>query len=511
MKNPVRVRFAPSPTGPLHLGGVRTALYNYLFARHHGGDFVLRIEDTDQQRFVPGAEHYICEALRWAGISPNEGVGFGDGPYAPYRQSERKPIYRDYAMQLVQNGNAYYAFDTAEELEDLRNQLKEEGSDFLVYGPHSRSRMKNSLTLSDSEVQQKLLSGQSYVIRFLMPAGQTVRFQDEIRGEVSFQTDVLDDKVLFKSDGMPTYHLANVVDDYLMRITHVIRGEEWLSSTPLHVLLYQALDIADAMPSFSHIPLILRPDGKGKLSKRDGDRLGFPSFPLTWTDPLSAEESQGYRERGFYPEAFINFLALLGWNPGNNQELMSPAELIESFSLQKVHKSGARFDFDKAKWFNEQYLRQSNGPALAEIVRKIALEKYGSVDMDYLSAVCELMKERCTFPGDILSKGYFFFEPIHTWDKEQWEKRYSPQWIDYIRTMFDKMEETGLTDAQELEQWTKEKLTADGRKPGEIIPLLRLGLSGIMNGPGVFDIMCLWGIAKTREVFEQSITFFTKK
>ncbi|HNO72051.1 MAG TPA: glutamate--tRNA ligase, partial [Bacteroidia bacterium] len=361
---PVRVRFAPSPTGPLHMGGVRTALYNYLFAKKHGGDFILRIEDTDQTRFVPGAEQYIVEALKWCGIQPNEGIGFGDGNYKPYRQSERKSMYRQYAEQLVKNGHAYYAFDTTEELEEARTRIEKAGGSFS-YNAISRQNLKNSISLSEDEVKKKLDAHEHYVIRIKIPRNEEVRLQDIIRGWVVVNSSQMDDKVLFKSDGMPTYHLANVVDDYLMKITHVIRGEEWLPSAPLHVLLYRYLGWEDAMPQFAHLPLLLRPDGNGKLSKRDGDRLGFPVFPLNWIDPVTKEQSSGYREKGYFPDAFINMLALLGWHASGNKELFSLDELVQEFSLERVSKHGAKFDPEKTKWFNQQYLRNKSDEELA--------------------------------------------------------------------------------------------------------------------------------------------------
>jgi glutamyl-tRNA synthetase len=351
MERRIRVRFAPSPTGPLHMGGVRTALYNYLFAKKMKGDFILRIEDTDQNRFVPGAEDYIIEALKWCGITPNEGVGFGDGQFAPYRQSERKSMYRQYAEQLVKDGHAYYAFDSASELEVIRKKMEADKETFSYDGV-SRMYLKNSITLSADEVNKHLNSGEHYVIRMKVPQNEEIHVHDIIRGLVTVQTSQMDDKVLFKSDGMPTYHLANVVDDYLMKITHVIRGEEWLPSAPLHVLLYRSFGWEDVMPAFAHLPLLLKPDGNGKLSKRDGDRLGFPVFPLNWTDPDTKEQSSGYREKGYFPEAFVNVLALLGWHPEGDRELFAMDELISEFSLERVNKAGAKFDPEKTKWFN---------------------------------------------------------------------------------------------------------------------------------------------------------------
>ena len=369
---PIRVRFAPSPTGPLHLGGIRTALFNYLFARQHKGTFIVRIEDTDQNRFVPGAEEYVLEALRWCGLEADEDVDRG-GPYAPYRQSERSDIYRGYVQLLIDRGHAYYAFDTPAELDAIRNQYQKESREQFQYNIQTRNRLKNSLTIPEDDVVRKINKGESYVIRILIPENQEVVFHDLIRGEVSVHTDNLDDKVLFKSDGLPTYHLANVVDDYLMKISHVIRGEEWLPSAPMHQLLYRFFGWENEMPQFAHLPLILKPDGHGKLSKRDGDRLGFPVFPLQWKDPDTGDISRGYREDGYLPEAFINMLALLGWNPGTEQELFTREELISLFSLERIHKAGSKFDPDKATWFNHQYLVALPDEELAEMLVQLAV------------------------------------------------------------------------------------------------------------------------------------------
>jgi len=370
----VRVRFAPSPTGPLHIGGVRTALYNYLLAKQKGGTFIIRIEDTDQTRFVPGAEQYIFDTLEWVGLVPDESPIHG-GEYGPYRQSERKAMYKDFVMQLVDSGNAYYAFDTPEELEKMREDLKAQGVPNAQYNNVTRLYMKNSLSLSADEVKQRLENGDAYVLRIKMPRNEEIKFEDEIRGWVNFNTNQLDDKVLFKSDGMPTYHLANVVDDYLMKITHVIRGEEWLPSVPTHVFLYRSFGWENVMPKFAHLPLILRPDGNGKLSKRDGDRLGFPLFSLNWSNPETGEKSTGFNERGFFPDALINFLAFLGWNPGTQQEIFSKQELIEAFSIGRIGKAGARFDFDKLKWFNQQYFKLHPLEEVAKKVKILLAEK----------------------------------------------------------------------------------------------------------------------------------------
>lgn len=513
MKNKVRVRFAPSPTGPLHMGGVRTALYNYLFARKNGGDFLLRIEDTDQSRYVPGAEEYIVKALRWCGIEPNEGAGFGEGgagkgtgagegPHAPYRQSERKDLYRRYAEQLVTQGQAYYAFDSPEELEALRGRLKAEKSAIQHYGPATRADMKNSLTLPAEEVQKRMESGEPYVIRVCMPADEEVVLHDLIREEVRVNTSLLDDKVLFKSDGMPTYHLANVVDDHLMEITHVIRGEEWLPSTPLHVLLYGFFGWE--LPEFAHLPLLLKPDGNGKLSKRDGDRLGFPVFPLQWTDPVSGEISSGYREKGFFPEAFINMLALLGWSPAGEQEIMTLEELTTAFDLEKVHKAGSKYNFEKALWFNQQYLQQKTGDELASIFLPVLEEKGIQAEPGFVARVAELVKERCTLVTDFWEQSWFFFRRPESYDTEAVKKK----WDAGKSVFFDKAiqlfesepglwSSTGDNGDSALEDSFKALMTTEGLKPGEVLFPFRVMLTGGRFGPGVFQIAGLLGKEET--------------
>lgn len=407
MERKVRVRFAPSPTGALHLGGVRTALFNYLFARHYGGDFLLRIEDTDQTRYVPGAEEYIIESLKWCGLKVDEGVGAG-GEYGPYRQSERKAIYKAYAEQLIASGNAYYSFDTAEELDALRKACEEQGETF-IYNARSRKKLKNSLNLSPEEVEKLLNNGTSYVIRFKMPENEELCLHDVIRGEVHFNSSLLDDKVLYKSDGMPTYHLANIVDDHLMKITHVIRGEEWLPSLPLHVLLYKAFGWEDTMPVFAHLPLILKPIGNGKLSKRDGNKMGFPVFPMEFTDPATGEKWHGYKEDGYFPEAFINMLALLGWNPGTEQEIFSMQELCELFTLDRVKKSGAKFDPEKTKWFNHKYLVAKSDAELATLVGEMLTAGQLEFNRSKVERICRLMKERYNFVEDLYEDCRFFF------------------------------------------------------------------------------------------------------
>jgi len=444
---PVRVRFAPSPTGPLHIGGVRTALYNYLFAKKHNGTFILRIEDTDQNRFVPGAEDYIQEALAWCGIEVEEGIRQG-GPHAPYRQSERKPMYRQFAEKLVESGHAYYAFDTSEELEAMRKRLEAAKVAAPQYNAVTRSTMKNSLTLSEDDVKKRMESGEQYVIRMKIPRNEEIRFHDIIRGWVVVHTQSLDDKVLFKSDGMPTYHLANVVDDYLMKITHVIRGEEWLPSAPLHVLLYRSFGWEDVMPQFAHLPLLLRPDGNGKLSKRDGDRLGFPVFPLDWKDPATGEQSSGYRERGYFPDAVVNLLAFLGWNPGTTQELFSMEELIQAFSLERVSKHGAKFDPDKAKWYNQQYLRKRTDTELAESFMPIVKSKGVTGDLAseyYVERVCTLIKEKAHFVNEFWDLGSFFFFAPEAYDNGVIQKK----WKDNVPAFFAKLKDV-LTNTSDF-------------------------------------------------------------
>lgn len=511
----MRVRFAPSPTGPLHMGGIRTALYNYLFARKHGGDFLLRIEDTDQKRYVPGAEEYIVEALRWCGIAPNEGQGFGDGPHGPYRQSERKEHYRLYAEQLVQQGSAYYAFDTPEELEALRQRLKDEKSAIQQYGPETREDMTNSLTLGMEEARRRIERGDPYVIRVKMPAGEELVFQDVIRGEIRVQTSTLDDKVLFKSDGLPTYHLANVVDDHLMQISHVIRGEEWLPSTPLHVLLYRLFGWE--LPVFAHLPLLLKPDGNGKLSKRDGDRLGFPVFPLEWNDPASGEISSGYREKGFFPEAFINMLALLGWSPADEQEIFSLQELIQHFDLTKVHKAGSKFNYEKALWFNQQYLQQKSDPELAALFLPQLAEKGVEAEAAFVAEIARLVKERCTLPGDFWEQAWFFFRRPDTYDAESVKKKWDPSKTAFFSKVMDLFQTdqalwagiAGWKDsAQQLEERFKSLVQVEGLKPGEVMLPLRVMLTGGKFGPGVFSIAALLGQEETIQRIRKALPAF---
>jgi len=487
----VRVRFAPSPTGPLHIGGVRTALYNYLFARQHGGDCLLRIEDTDQNRFVQGAEEYILEALTWAGIRFDEGPHIG-GPHAPYRQSERKAMYRQYAMQLIEAGHAYYAFDTPEELEAMRERLKA-GSTPAQYDAVSRGSMRNSLTLSADEVEKKLAAGEPYVIRIKLPRKEEVRFHDAIRGWVVVNTSQMDDKVLFKSDGMPTYHLANVVDDYLMDISHVIRGEEWLPSAPLHVMLYRCLGWEDRMPVFAHLPLLLKPDGNGKLSKRDGDRLGFPVFPLQWTDPVSGELSSGYRETGYDPHAVVNMLALLGWHPSFNRELFTMDELIQEFSLEKVSKSGAKFDLQKALWFNHHYLMEKDVTLLADELMPQLQEAGFQAEPAYLARVAALMREKVGFAKEIIPQGSYFFRDPETFDSDVVAKKWKPGTEVFLQELAADYANLADFSATTLEDTFKARCSARGETPGQWMQILRVALSGVASGPPVFEMLCLLG------------------
>ncbi|HSM48632.1 MAG TPA: glutamate--tRNA ligase [Draconibacterium sp.] len=490
----VRVRFAPSPTGPLHMGGVRTALFNYLFAKKHGGDFLLRIEDTDQNRFVPGAEEYIIESLNWCGLHFDEGPGVG-GNYGPYRQSERKSLYKQYADQLLESGWAYYAFDTPEELEKLRLEAEQKGEVFS-YGIQTRGALCNSLTLSKEEVESRLKSGEHFVVRFKMPENTDVTENDIIRGEVTFNTSVLDDKVIYKWDGMPTYHLANVVDDHLMEITHVIRGEEWLSSMPLHVLLYRALGW-EIRPRFAHLPLILKPVGKGKLSKRDGDKMGFPVFPLLWNDPASGETFHGYREDGYFPEAFINLLALLGWNPGTEQEFFTLEELTGLFSLERVVKSGSRFDPEKAKWFNRHYFQQKTEQELTLLFQPVLQEKGVAVSDETVVKVIAEIKERCEFVSQLWEQGYYFFETPKSYDAKTIEKRWlaeTPGQLTEICGVFETIENWEQPLIKEaFSNFMNEK----GWNFGAVMNPLRLCLVGGNVGPDLFKICEILGKEET--------------
>jgi glutamyl-tRNA synthetase len=483
----VRVRFAPSPTGPLHIGGVRTALYNYLFARKHRGTMILRIEDTDLARYVPGAEEYILEALQWLGIEIDEGVNRG-GPHQPYRQSERKAIYRQYAEQLVQSGFAYYAFDTEAELQALRDRLRKAGVDQQQYGIFTRHTMRNSLTLGPEKTRQLLEAGTPHVVRLKVPEGQVITLHDLIRGQVTVHSEQLDDKVLLKSDGMPTYHLANVVDDILMRITHVIRGEEWLPSAPLHVLLYRGLGWEKNMPQFAHLPLLLKPDGQGKLSKRDGDRLGIPVFPLTWTDPVTGETSQGFREAGFLPEAVVNFLALLGWNPGTEEEVFTMDELIEAFSLERISKSGAHFDVLKAQWFNQQHIRRKPVETLAGWLVK-ACETHGvSCPPEKAVKIATLLRERITFPQDLYAQARWYFQPPGQPDASLLQKKWSASIQQVLTDVVEQWRRIADFTAPELKKAAENAAVTRGVKPGMIMQPLRIFLTGETAGPDLMQV-----------------------
>ncbi|MEO0471251.1 MAG: glutamate--tRNA ligase [Bacteroidota bacterium] len=504
----VVLRFAPSPTGPLHIGGVRTALFNYLYAKKHNGRFILRIEDTDRTRFVPGAEEYIIEALKWLGIEFTEGVHL-DGPVGPYRQSDRNAagLYRQYADQLVNDGHAYYAFDTSEELDAMRERLKAEGSSVQQYNALTRGSMRNSLSLPEDEVQRILASDTPYVIRMKMPEKESVTFYDHVRDDVVFDTEQLDDKILLKSDGMPTYHLANVVDDHSMGITHVIRGEEWLSSTPLHVLLYRGLGWEDSMPQFAHLPLILNPNGVGKMSKRQGDKLGFSVFPTTWEDPESGKASSGYREDGYLPEALLNFLALLGWNPGNDEEIMSAERLTELFDLPRIVSKGATFDIDKLKWFNQTYIKEKKPLDLLPLVRPL-WEAAGYAlpdDPDFETGVIEMLQERVTVLPDFVSSSAYFFAPPAEYDAKMSKKRWkddSPELMQALLAAFkacDHWNSEALHGA--FEQLIKEREIGAGR----VLAPLRLALTGIPAGPGAFDIAALLGEEETVRRIERAI------
>lgn len=490
MKN-VRVRFAPSPTGALHIGGVRTALYNYLLAKKMGGTFILRIEDTDQTRYVPGAEDYIREALKWCGIELDEGPGIG-GDYGPYRQSERKSIYGAYAQQLIDGDHAYYAFDTADELTQMRNEY-ESRKEVFRYDGVTRMQLKNSLTLSKEEVEKRINSGAPYTIRLKVPTGEAVHINDLIRGKVTFQTNELDDKIMLKGDGMPTYHLANIVDDHKMEISHVIRGEEWLPSTAHHVLLYRAFGWEEAMPQFAHLPLILKPTGKGKLGKRDGNKFGFPVFPLSWNGKTEEDSFTGFREFGFDPQAVLNFLAFLGWNPGTEQEIFSLEDLCGAFSLERIGKSGARFDFEKAKWFNQQYIMATDNAALADQLTPMVKAKGYEVDAAYLTAFCGLMKERVSLLPEFLANGYYFFEPVQNYEekpiRKKWRLDRRPGLLD-LNASLNALE---TYDATAIETQVKSFMETNEMGFGDILPFLRIALTGSMKGPSIFDVMALLG------------------
>ena len=487
----VRVRFAPSPTGALHIGGVRTALFNYLFAKKHGGDFLLRIEDTDQNRYVPGAEQYIINSLNWLGLTYDEGVG-KEGKHAPYRQSERKPLYKQYADALIENGWAYYAFDTAEALDNARKEAEAKGETF-IYNWATRDTLQNSLSLSAEEVQQRLQHGDEYVIRFKMPHNEQLKMNDMIRGEVTIDTSTLDDKVLFKSDGMPTYHLANIVDDHLMEITHVIRGEEWLPSMALHLMLYRAFGWQ--APAFAHLPLILKPIGNGKLSKRDGIKLGFPVFPMDWTE--NGETLKGFSGEGYFPEALINFLALLGWNPGNDEEIFSMEQLIQLFDLEKVHKAGARFDPEKIKWFNHQYLQMKPNDELATLFQKDLTKRGVTAPIATVEKVVGLIKERASFVSDFWELCKFFFEAPTQYDEKAIKKQWKEQTPTIVKEVAEVIQNTVNFTSIALEEAVKQYMETKGLGFGQVMPPLRLALVGELKGPHVFDIIEVIGKEET--------------
>ncbi len=506
MEKRVRVRFAPSPTGGLHLGGVRTVLYNYLFAKKNGGDFILRVEDTDQTRFVEGAEQYIYDCLAWCSLQPDESPQHG-GEYGPYRQSERKAMYQKYAEQLVNDGYAYYAFDTPEDLEKMRNDFKTAENPSPQYDGHVRLKMKNSLTLSPGETNQLLNNGTRHVIRIKMPANETIRFNDLIHHEVSFDSSVVDDKVLLKADGMPTYHLAVVVDDYLMKITHAFRGEEWLSSAPVHILLWKYLFGLEHMPQWAHLPLILGPSGK--LSKRDGAKYGFPVFAMNWTDPRSNEFTEGFREKGFLPEAFINLLAMLGWTSGTEQEIFSMDELIQGFSIDRVHKSGAKFDFEKAKWYNQEWIRKTPASRLATLVKPIFEQKGITVhDQAYFEKVIDLIKDRCTLLPDFFEQGAYFFTSPEQLDEGAVKPKWNETKASFFDTYCNKLGQLQNWDIQAIEETFKTLAAEQNIKPGELQLPMRIMLVGGKFGPAVFEIAAMIGREATIERIKKALPIF---
>jgi glutamyl-tRNA synthetase len=511
MDSKVRVRFAPSPTGGLHLGGVRTVLFNYLFAKHHGGEFILRIEDTDQSRFVPGAEQYIIDTLNWCGLTPDESTVHG-GAYGPYRQSERKATYTQYAQILIEKGFAYYAFDTPEDLEEKRKQVPN-----FQYSRAHRMEMKNSISLSENEVTELLKKGTPHVIRIKVPDEEEVVFTDMIRGEVRFDVSTVDDKVLLKADGMPTYHLAVVVDDYLMKITHAFRGEEWLPSAPVHILLWKYLFGLDKMPKWAHLPLILKPEGSGKLSKRDGERLGFPVFAMDWSDPITKETTVGFKEKGFLPEAFINFLALLGWNDGTDKEIFSLDELIASFDIERVHKGGAKFDYEKAKWFNQEWIKRTDNKILAELLQPfLEAAKIEVHEAPYLVKVIGLVKDRCHLLADFIAQSHFFFAAPTSIDiaaiLPKWEEKKQRFFDALVNTYAQQIAEGIKTlPAASLEASFKELATANEIKPGDLLLPLRIMLVGGKFGPGVFDIIESIELSDTNARIEHSLRLISGK
>ena len=492
MTKKVRVRFAPSPTGPLHIGGVRTALFNYLFAKKHGGDFVLRIEDTDQNRFVEGAEEYIVESLEWCGIPFDEGVG-KDGGFGPYRQSERKHLYKQYADQLIEKGHAYYAFDTAETLDGHRKDHEAKGKTF-IYNWHNRLKLTNSLSLSTEEVQAKIDAGEPYVVRYKSPQDEILHLKDIVRGDVKIDTNILDDKVLFKSDGMPTYHLANIVDDHLMEITHVIRGEEWLPSLALHYLLYRSFEWE--VPTFAHLPLILKPTGKGKLSKRDGAKFGFPVFPKEWHDDKEDQLYMGFKDEGYFPDALINFLVFLGWNPGTEQEIFSLEQLVQDFELERINKAGARFDIKKADWFNQQYMQLKSKESLA-ITFKESQPELADIDINYIEMVVELIKERASFTKDLWNLSHFFFVAPTEFDPKAQKKALKEGTGDILNKLIEIIESTEDYSVESLQTNIKGWITSNEIGFGKVMQPLRFALAGALSGPDLFQIMFMIGKQET--------------
>lgn len=498
----VRVRFAPSPTGPLHIGGVRTALYNYLFAKKNKGTFILRIEDTDQTRYVPGAEDYIIESLGWFGLTFDEGPGVG-GQYGPYKQSDRKALYKEYADKLLSDGNAYYAFDTPEELDQLRD-----GDQTFKYGSQSRMKLKNSLSLPAEEVAVLLEKGEHVAVRLKISENETISFEDEIRGHVSFQSNDLDDKVILKGDGMPTYHLANIVDDHLMKISHVIRGEEWLSSTAHHVLMYRFFGWTP--PTFAHLPLILKPTGQGKLSKRDGAKFGFPVFPISWESDVEEDNFIGFREDGYMPNAVINFLALLGWNPGNDEELFSLDGLVDAFSLDKIVKSGARFDIDKAKWFNQQYIIHADNAHLAQMIAEQAKSLNISTDQAFLTEVCGLMKERVHKVDEIIPNAMFFFAAPLAYDEDTIKKKYKVDNGPHLLAIANNLAALSSPDTGQVEQTIKGYIADNTLKMGEIMPMMRIAISGSMQGPDLVQTILVIGVQEASNRLTKGVAVFGK-
>ena len=499
----VRVRFAPSPTGPLHIGGVRTALYNYLFARQNGGKMILRIEDTDQTRFVPGAEQYIIEALDWLGIKFDEGVHLG-GPCGPYRQSDRKPMYRQYAEQLIRDGWAYYAFDKPEALEAKRKEYEAEKKTFQ-YDCNTRLQMENSLSLSMEEAQRRIDAGEPYVVRFKFPDNIDITVHDMIRGDVTMNSRLLDDKVLFKSDGMPTYHLANIVDDHTMGITHVIRGEEWLPSAPLHVMLYKAFGWEDTMPRFAHLPLLLKPEGNGKLSKRDGDRLGFPVFPLEWHDPKSGEISSGYREKGYLPQAVVNMLALMGWNPGTEQEIMSMDELIKLFNVEHISKNGAKFNLDKAKWFQHEYFQMLSDEEVADHLEAQLKEHGISADRAYIVKVAGMMKERITFPSELWDTCSYFFQAPTEYNEKDVAKRWTPDMHIHMAKVIEILNTVPFEHDAIHKALLDDYIAANGLNTGKVMNSLRIAVVGRTVGPDMITLILMLGKDETIRRVERAI------